>query len=208
MFPFSIAYSNTFLFYKATDSHYSLVQGALQHRFDVALLTSNIRQWSILNYLKVFSHTDFHCCHSLPYLPPKLTFYTFLFYHILLSSPINLAPRQYSPAWWLGFRLVKRPGEHFAKKWSEQKMTVKEVVVLYGTYQKYINVWGPNSSWFQEKWTYLNKSYPDQLRYDRVKGLGPSHQAREALQMGFQKWTFLSPEATVLILEHWSLDML
>ena len=61
----------------------------------------------------------------------------------------------YSPAWWLGFRLVKRPGEHFAKKWSEQKMTVKEVVVLYGTYQKYINVWGPNSSWFQEKWTWV-----------------------------------------------------
>ena len=52
------------------------------------------------------------------------------------------------------------------------------------------------------------KSYPDRLRYDRVKGLGPSHQAREALQMGFQKWTFLSPEATVLIIEHWSLDML
>ena len=33
---------------------------------------------------------------------------------------------------------MKRPGEHFAKIWSDQKMTVKEVVVLYGTYQKYI----------------------------------------------------------------------
>ena len=52
------------------------------------------------------------------------------------------------------------------------------------------------------------KSYPDRFRYGWVLGLGPSHQAREALQMGFQKWTFLSPEATVLILEHWSLDML
>ena len=36
-----------------------------------------------------------------------------------------------------GFRLVKRPGESFAKKWSEQKVPVKDVVMLYSTYQKY-----------------------------------------------------------------------
>ena len=61
-------------FVNALFSLYSLVQGALQHRFDVALLTSNIRQWSILNYLKVFSHR----LSLLPFssLPPKLTFCT------------------------------------------------------------------------------------------------------------------------------------
>ena len=52
------------------------------------------------------------------------------------------------------------------------------------------------------------KSHPDWLRNSWVLGLGPSHQAGEAFQMGSEKWMFLSLEATVLIVEQWALDML
>ena len=52
------------------------------------------------------------------------------------------------------------------------------------------------------------KSYPNWLRNSRVIGLGPSHQAREAFQMGSEKWMFWSLEATVLIVEQWALDMM
>ena len=52
------------------------------------------------------------------------------------------------------------------------------------------------------------KSHPDWLRNSWVLGLGPSHQAGEAFQMGSEKWMFWSLEATVLIVEQWALDML
>ena len=53
------------------------------------------------------------------------------------------------------FCLVKRIIEYFAKKWSEQKVPITDVVGLYSTYQKYIIIGAPNSYQLQEKWTWV-----------------------------------------------------
>ena len=49
------------------------------------------------------------------------------------------------------FHPVKRPGEYFAKEWSEQKVPEIAVIGLYDTYQKCIRLealtltnWGKN----------------------------------------------------------------
>ena len=51
--------------------------------------------------------------------------------------------------------LVKRVIEYFAKEWSEQKVSITDVVGLYSTYQKYIMIGAPNSYQFREKWTWV-----------------------------------------------------
>ena len=51
------------------------------------------------------------------------------------------------------FCLVKQIIEYFAKKLSEQKVPITDVVGLYSTYQKYIMIGAPNSYQFREKWT-------------------------------------------------------
>ena len=53
------------------------------------------------------------------------------------------------------FCLVKRIIEYFAKEWSEQKVSITDVVGLYSTYQKYIMIGAPNSYQFREKWTWV-----------------------------------------------------
>ena len=48
---------------------------------------------------------------------------------------------------------VKRNGEYFAEKWSEQKVLIIKVVGLYSTYQKYKRIGVPSSYQFGENWT-------------------------------------------------------
>ena len=62
---------------------------------------------------------------------------------------------QYSLVCFALFCLVKRIVEYFAKEWSEQKVSITDVVGLYSTYQKYIMIGAPNSYQFREKWTWV-----------------------------------------------------
>ena len=62
---------------------------------------------------------------------------------------------QYSLVCFALFCLVKRIIEYFAKEWSEQKVSITDVVGLYSTYQKYIMIGAPNSYQFREKWTWV-----------------------------------------------------
>ena len=55
---------------------------------------------------------------------------------------------------------VKRNGEYFAEKWSEQKVLIIKVVGLYSTYQKYKRIGVPNiysSHQFGENCTFHQK---------------------------------------------------
>ena len=53
------------------------------------------------------------------------------------------------------FCLVKRIVQYFVKEWSEQKVSVTNVVGLYSTYQKCIIIGAPNSYQFREKLTWV-----------------------------------------------------
>ena len=55
---------------------------------------------------------------------------------------------RYSLSLFNHFCPVKRNGKYFAKKWSEQKVLVIEVVGLYSTYQKYKRIGVPSSYQF------------------------------------------------------------
>ena len=48
---------------------------------------------------------------------------------------------------------VKRNGEYFAEKWSEQKVLIIKVAGLFSTYQKYKRIGVPSSYQFGENWT-------------------------------------------------------
>ena len=59
---------------------------------------------------------------------------------------------QYSLSLFDHFCPVKRNGEYFAKKWSEQKVLIIKVEGLYSTYQIYKRMGGPSSYQFRENW--------------------------------------------------------
>ena len=63
--------------------------------------------------------------------------------------------RIYSLVCFALFCLVKRIIEYFTKEWSEQKVSITDVVGLYSTYQKYMMIGAPNSYQFGEKWTWV-----------------------------------------------------
>ena len=71
------------------------------------------------------------------------------------SSPFQITTpaAKYSLSLFNHFCPVKRNGKYFAKKWSEQKVLVIEVVGLYSTYQKYKRIGVPSSYQFGENWT-------------------------------------------------------
>ena len=60
---------------------------------------------------------------------------------------------EYSLSLFDHFCPMKRNGEYFAKKWSEQKVLIIKVAGLYTTYQKYKRIGGPSSYQFRENWT-------------------------------------------------------
>ncbi len=60
---------------------------------------------------------------------------------------------EYSLSLFDHFCPVKRNGEYFAEKWSEQKVLIIKVVGIYSTYQKYKRIDGPSSYQFRENWT-------------------------------------------------------
>jgi len=62
---------------------------------------------------------------------------------------------QYSLVCFAFFCLVKRIVQYFVKEWSEQKVSVTNVVGLYSTYQKCIIIGAPNSYQFREKLTWV-----------------------------------------------------
>ena len=61
--------------------------------------------------------------------------------------------KKYSLSLFDHFCPVKRNGEYFAEKWSEQKVLIIKVVGLYSTYQKYKRIGVPSSYQFGENWT-------------------------------------------------------
>ena len=53
------------------------------------------------------------------------------------------------------FCLVKRIVQYLVKEWTEQKVSITDVVGLYSTYQKCIIIGAPNSYQFREKLTWV-----------------------------------------------------
>ena len=64
-----------------------------------------------------------------------------------------LLGKHYSLSLFDHFCPVKRNGEYFAEKWSEQKVLIIKVAGLYSTYQKYKRIGVPSSYQFGENWT-------------------------------------------------------
>ena len=71
---------------------------------------------------------------------------------IKISSWLNST---YSRSLFDHFCPVKRNGEHFAEKRSEQKVLIIKVVGLYSTYQKYKRIGVPSSYQFGENLTWV-----------------------------------------------------